>query len=190
MTGERRGPGGRNTCSVERKNVVGGRELRRLSTHHKAAANCVRRVQAIGAVRLDAIEEAAAKHIRCDPVEDKVADRIRFEMQGAVAGEIGDLQIGILELLLQSDHAVEALLELTLIERRGIKIGEPEDGKKLRRLSRIVGDLIFLDGVAGDRGQPRRVVEQGRDIAECSSLVAVIVDGIGLRRRVLETQDR
>ena len=148
------------------------RDLRCLPAHHKATADRVRRVQAIGPVGLDAIEEAAAKHIRCDPVEYEVADRIRFEMQAAVAREIGDLQIGVLELLLQRYHAIEVLLELRLIERRGIEIGEAEDGKELRRLPRIVGDLIVLDGVAGDRGQPRRVVKQGRDIAEGPSLVA------------------
>ena len=48
-------------------------------------------------------------------------------MQGAVAGEIGDLQIRVLELLLQRYDAVEALLELSLIQSCGIKIGEAED---------------------------------------------------------------
>ena len=137
---------------------------------------------------MHAIEEAAAKHIRCDAVENKVADRIGFKMQGAVAGEIGDLEIRVLELLLQRYHAVEVLLELSLIQSCGIKIGEAEDGQELGRLPRIVGDLIFLDGEAGDRGQARRIVKRGRDVPEGSPLIAVIVDGIDVRRRVLEAE--
>jgi hypothetical protein len=76
----------------------------------------MRGVQTKRGITLNAAEKAAAIDVRGDPVEDEVTQRIGHKMQRAVAGKIGNLEIGPVELLLQGDDVVKVALELTLIE--------------------------------------------------------------------------
>jgi hypothetical protein len=82
-------------------------------------------------------------------------------MQHAVAGEIGDLEICPIELLLQGNDVVEVSLELTLVKGCRVEIGGFER-RELWGLSGVIGDLVFLYGNAADRGKPGGVVKQGR----------------------------
>ena len=52
-------------------------------------------VELVGAVALQAIGEAAAVDVRSDAVEDEIADRVGDEMQRAVAGERGELEVEV-----------------------------------------------------------------------------------------------
>ena len=53
----------------------------------------MRVVELVGTVTLQAVGEAAAINIRSNTIEDKIADRVRNEMQCAVTGEGGELKI-------------------------------------------------------------------------------------------------
>ena len=77
----------------------------------------MRVVELVGAVALQAVGEAAAVDVGRNAIENKVADRVRNEMQGAVAGEGRQLQVQPVDRFLQCDHAEGVLLRLVLIER-------------------------------------------------------------------------
>src|SRR5215468_12287314 len=98
-------------------------------------------------------------------------------MHSAVAGEVGDLQIGISQLLLHRDDVVEVSLELALIEVGGIEVANAK-GSESGWLPRVVGNLVVLDRDSTDRGEPRGVVEQCRGVAEGAALLSMIVDGV------------
>src|SRR5262249_46091911 len=104
----------------------------------------MRGIETESRVGLDAIVEAAAEYMGGDAVENEIAERIRLEMHRAVTGEVGDLQIGIAELLLQRDDVVEVPLELALTEVGGIEVANTERSE-LGQLPRVVGDLVILD---------------------------------------------
>ena len=61
--------------------------------HGEASAQRVRVVEPVGAVALQTARDAPAKDVGGDAVEHQVADRIRPEMQRAVAGEGRDLAV-------------------------------------------------------------------------------------------------
>ena len=76
--------------------------LVRSPLHDEAGAHRMGVVEAVGAVALDAVDEGAAIDVRRDAVEDQVADRVGHEMDAAVAGEIGELEIEVVDRFLQA----------------------------------------------------------------------------------------
>ena len=129
----------------------------------------------IGAVALQAVGEAAAVDVRSNAVEHKIADRVGDEVQRAVAGEGGELEVQPVDGFLQRQHAEGILLGLVLIEHRRVEIADAE-GREPRRLARIVRDLESARGVAEDRAHARLRIEHRRGVAEKVALIGAIVD--------------
>jgi hypothetical protein len=80
---------------------------------------------------------------------------------------------------------VIALLELVLVECRGIEGGDAVGGE-VRHLAGGVGYLVAAVRGAGDESEPGIRVEQGRDIAEAPLLRGVIVNRVPVRRRIFQ----
>ena len=133
-----------------------------------------------------AIEIAFARHIRGYVVEHQIAEDIGNEMDAGLALKHGELRVEIVDLRLQGEHVVDECVEFVFVERRG----RINSGAKIaeRRLARIVRDLKFARGRAGDKAQPGQVAEQRRDIAEEFALFGVIVERVEARRRVFSPQ--
>src|SRR5262245_16879059 len=172
---------------IDGQQCIPGGDLAVLSAHDKSGTQRVRWIETEGGVGLHAVVEAAAKDIGGNPVEDEIADEIRLEMHRAVAGEVGDLQIGIGELLLQGDDVVEVPLELALIEIGGIEVANAK-GSELWWLPRSIGDLVVLDRNPTDRGETRGGSEQRRGVAEGTALLGLIVDRIDGGRGIFKAQ--
>ena len=106
-------------------------------------------VEAIGDVGGDAVGYIGAKDVRGHAVEDDIADRVGDEVNAAVAREIGELHVGAVDRALQRRDAEIVLLELILVEQRGIEIGDAEGGE-VRHLAGSVGYLERAVRGAGD----------------------------------------
>lgn len=70
----------------------------------------------ISAVSLQAIGETAAVDVGRNAVEHEIADRVRNEMQRAIAGKGRQLQVQPVDRSLHCDHAEGVFLRLVLIE--------------------------------------------------------------------------
>jgi hypothetical protein len=119
------------------QSILGG-DLRIFAAHDETGTQRMHWIEAEGGVGLHAIVEAASEYVGGNAVEDEIAERVWFKMHRAVAGEVGDLQIGIGELLLQGDDVVKVPLELALIEVGGIEVANAKGGE-FWRLPRVVG---------------------------------------------------
>ena len=107
-------------------------------------------------------------------------------MDAGLALKHGELRVEFVDLRLQGEHVVDECVDFVFIERRG----RINSGAKIaeRRLARIVRDLKFARGSAGNKAQPRRIAEQRRHIAEEFALFGVIVKRVETRRRVFNPQ--
>ena len=95
-------------------------------------------IDLVAHVALNPVGEILMAHIRCDPIEQDVADRIGKEMRQRVSVEQGDLEVEIAERFLQRKNIEIGLLELLLAQTRGVEIRKAE-GRERRGLSRVVG---------------------------------------------------
>ena len=110
-------------------------------------------------------------------------------MNAAISREIRELHVSAVDRALHRRNAKIVLLELVLVEQRRIEAGDAEGGE-VRRQAWGVGNLEACVRGAGDEGEPRIGVEQGRDVAEPSLLLGVVVDGVPARRRILGSAGR
>ena len=147
----------------------------------------MRVVELVGAVALQAVGEAAAVDVGRYAIENKVADRVRNEMQRAIAGKGRQLQIQPVDRFLQCDHAEGVLFRLVLIERRRIEIADPKCSE-LWRLPRIVRNLKVASEVAEDRCKTCLRVEHGRRITEEVALIRPVVDRVVAVGRILDAE--
>lgn len=160
-------------------------DQRALGAERHAELQRVREAQPVGRVFLDSVDKALTIHVRSYPVEQEIADRIRREVQLAVAVEIGDLVVEAVARLLIG-HDVELVeLALPLVEQRGIEVGDAVGGEG-RRLAGIVRDLVVAVGDAADIGQPAGRIDRRRDIGKAFLLIGAVVDRVIGRRRVLD----
>ena len=142
-------------------------------------------VEAIGDVGGDAVGYIGAEHVRGHAIEDDIADRVGDEVNAAVAREIGELHVGAIDRALQRGDPEIALLELILVEGRGIEGGDAVGGE-VRHLAGGVGYLVAAVCGAGDESEPRVRIEQGRDIAEAPLLRGMIMNRVPVRRRIFQ----
>ena len=131
------------------------------------------------------LAKSERKTSEATPLKTMIADRVGNEVNAAVAREIGELHVGAVDRALQRRDPEIVLLELVLVEQRGIEGGDAEGGE-VRRQAGGVGYLEARVGGAGDEGEPRVGIEQGRDIAEAALLRGMIVDRVPVRRRIFQ----
>ena len=121
----------------------------------EAGAQLMGVVNPVGAIELRSIEIAFARHIRGHVVEHQIAEDIGNEMDAGVTLKHGELRVEIVDLRLQGEHVVDVCVDFVFVERRG----RINSGAKIaeRRLTRIVRDLKFARGGAGNKAQARRI---------------------------------
>ena len=173
----------------DRQERIGVGDIAQIGAQQQAAAQRVRLVEAIGDVGGDAVGDIGAKHVRGHAVEDDIADRVGDKVNAAVAREIGELHVGAIDRALQRGDPVIALLELVLVEIRGIEGGDAVGGE-VRHLAGGVGYLVAAVGGAGHESEPRVGIEQGRDIAETPLLRGMVMNCVPVRRRYFPARYR
>jgi len=101
-------------------------------------------------------------------VEQQVTDRVtRREVDVAIPGESGDLEIEIADVLLPGEDPEMVDLALVFVERRRGKIADAADGKpKAGGLAGDLRDLKLTARNAEDGGQSRRRVDDAGDVAK------------------------
>ncbi len=62
---------------------------------------------------LDAVDKALAVHVRSHAIDNQIAERVRIEVQLAVAVEIGDLKVDVVDRFLVGGDV--ELVELVLV---------------------------------------------------------------------------
>jgi len=117
----------------------------------EAGAQCMRGCNRVGRVTLEAIGIGLPADVRCDPVQQQIADWIGNEMQIVAAGEIRQLPVETVDRTLQRQHAVLCLLILPLIELRRIESGHTKGAGNHRRLVENVRNLEIGGIRAGDQ---------------------------------------
>ena len=98
-------------------------------------------VQAVTAVTLQSIHKTASENIRCDPVENEVADGVRRKMDACVTADIRELVIkGRPYGALQGQDSIAVVLVLPLVQHGRVKAVQVHPGQVARigGLSRIV----------------------------------------------------
>ena len=122
------------------------------------------------------------------PLNNRSPTVIGDEMQAAVAVEIGELEVDVVDRLLHRQDVVIGALLLVLVELRGIEVGHPEGRCQERRLAWIVGNLELAERRAGDEADPQCRIDDGRDVAEAALLLGEVMDRLRLRRRILDPE--
>ena len=92
----------------------------------EAGAQRMRRVDDVGGVALDAVAVRFAGDVGRDAVDQKIADRVRHEVQEVIAGEIGQLPVEAVGRALQRQHAELGVLVLVFVECRRVEIRDSE----------------------------------------------------------------
>jgi hypothetical protein len=128
-----------------------------------------------GGILLDAVDDALAVDVGRHAVEDEVSDRVRHEVQLAVAVEIGNLVVDIFHRFLVGEDVELVELVLVLVELRRIEAGYPID-VEVRRLPGIVGNLIGPVGHAAHEGQAAGRIEHSGKIEKSLFLRRAVVD--------------
>ena len=145
-------------------------------------------VYLVGVVSLQAVHERAAVDVRGDAVEQDVAVEVGHEQHAVVTREVGELHVDIAERFLPGEHAIGALFVLDLIDLGGIAAvgGGAVDRKQAgKRLLAGIGRDLILDGLgAGDRADARRLVEEGRGVAEEAAARIEVMERGGVRGRI------
>src|SRR5205823_13741196 len=128
----------RGSRAAYRKSAPGhiGRQYQRIGARNRtlalqeiAGAHGVARAYLIAAVELRSRRDAAPIGSLGDAVEQQIAERVRCEIEAAVALEGGQLEIHRAQLLLQRDDAVMGDLALVLVELRRVEIADAVDGE-------------------------------------------------------------
>src|SRR4029077_10150684 len=150
---------------VDRQDVGRGAERRALALHQKAAAHRVLGINAPGAVALYAARPALAVSGLGDAVEQEVTDRIaRREIDVAVAGVSGDLEIEVADPLLPGEDPEIVDLALVFVERRRGKVADAVDGQPQGRgLAADLWDLERAARGAENGGQSRGRIDDARN---------------------------
>src|ERR1700716_3181068 len=140
-----------------------------------------------GGIFLDAVDEALAVDVRRDAVEDQVSGRIRVEVQLAVAVEIGDLKVDVVDRFLIGGHVELVELVLMFVEEGRIEIGYPKS-REVRRLPGIVGNLIGPVRYAAHEGEAAGRIDRGRQIEKSLLLRRAVVNGFIRGNRIFYSQ--
>src|SRR5262249_6872058 len=123
-----------------------------------------------------------------NPVEQNVAGRIpRREVDAAVSGEPGDLEIDIADPLLPGEDPEVIDLALVFVKGDRGKIADSVHGKPVvRSLTCDLRDLELTARCTKNGRQPRRRIDNSGDIAKPLWLLGPVVDGIEGGRGVLD----
>src|SRR5664279_415960 len=119
------------------------------------------KADAPGGIFLDAVDKTLTVDGGSDAVEDQSSDRIGIEVQLAVAVEIGQLEVDVVDRFLVGDDIELVEFVLMFVEQGRIEIGYSES-RKVGRLSRIIGNLICTVRHTAHEGQAAGRVEHRR----------------------------
>ena len=181
---------GLHAVFIDRQDVRGGAKRRTLALDQKAAAHRVLGGNPPAAVALHAARPTLAVGGLGDAVEQQVAGRIaRREVDIAVAGISGDLEVEVADPLLPGKDAEIVDLALVLVERRGGEVADAVDGEPQgRALAADLRDLELAARGPKNGGQSRGRIDDPRNVGKPFGLLEIVVDGIAGRRRVLDPQ--
>src|SRR5439155_3168487 len=141
----------------------------------------------IAAVELRSRRDAAPIGSLGYAVEQQIAERVRCEIEAAVALEGGQLEIHRPQLLLQRNDAVMGDLALVLVELRRVEIADAVDGEpEPRHEAGRVRDLELAARGPENAGDARRRVDDAREIGKAAVLVCLVVQRVIAARRVLD----
>src|SRR5204863_8801587 len=120
-------------------------------------------------------------------VEQQIAERVRCEIEAAVALEGGQLEIHRAQLSVQRDDAVMGDLSLVLVELRRVEIADAVDGEPEPRHE--AGRVRYLELAARgpeNAGDARRRADDAGEIGKAAGLVRLVMQRVIAAWRVLD----
>src|SRR6202158_4668260 len=162
-------------------------DQRALRTDGKSEAEGVGVADAPGGIFLDAIDKALTLDIRSHPVDNEVADRVRHEVQLAVAVKRGELEVDVIDRFLVGDDVELVELILMFVERCGIETRHAK-GRVVTRLPRIVGNLKRTVRYTAHECQAAGRIDHRRKVEKSFFLRRAVVDCFICRRWIFDPQ--
>ena len=140
----------------------------------------------IGGIELKAVAPVAAENLRRGAVVNQIAGVIGIESNRRVAAERRELVVDILpDGSLQRQHVEVVLLELVLAHFRR-RIDRHAFQREQLRLIGVRGNLKMIDRRSRDQAQPRRRINEVREVSKEVALVAGVVNRRRPRRGRLD----